>query len=177
MAEFAHNKSVNRATIISPFEEVISTKPRLLVDLVPLPVEARPSADADSFIHHMQQVHEEVWHHISASNDSYKEHADKHRRFVQFEEGDMVMLRNHPERLPPGTNKKLHPRNFGPFKILKKIGPSAYVSDLPPDLGLNATFNVEDLTLYKGHDQDSPSEEHEIQLPAPTDKTVDVLDY
>ena len=53
-----------------------------------------------------------------------------------------------------------------------------HVLDLPANLGLNATFNVEDLTLYKAHDQDSLSKEHEIQLPpspAPADKIVDVL--
>ena len=89
------------------------------------------------------------------------------------------MLRNRPECLSPGANKKLHPHNSGPFKILKKIGPNAYVLDLPPDLGLNAIFNVEDLTLYKGHDHGSPSEEHEIQLPsspAPANQVVDLFD-
>ena len=35
------------------------------------------------------------------------------------------------------------------------------------------------ISLYKGHDHDSPLEEHEIQLPpspAPADQIVDVLD-
>ena len=93
------------------------------------------------------------------------------------------MLRNRPECLSPGANKKLHPHNSGPFKILKKIGPNAYVLDLPPALGLNTTFNLEDLTLYKGHDHDCPSKEHEIQLPPSpppssvlVDQIVDVLD-
>ena len=60
MAEFAYNNSVNRSTGISPFEAVTGTIPHLTADLVPLLVEARPSADADSFIRHMQQVHNYV---------------------------------------------------------------------------------------------------------------------
>ena len=77
----------------------------------------------------MQQVHKEleVRRHILAINDSYKQHVDKHRRFVQFAEGDMVMLRNRPERLLLGANKKMHPHNLGPFKIPKKIGPNTCV--------------------------------------------------
>ena len=109
MVEFAYNNSVTRSTGISLFEAVTSTKSRLPLDLVSLLVEARPSADADIFIRHMQQVHEKVRRHILASNDLYKDHADKCRRFIQFEEGDMVMLRNRLERLPPGANKKCTP--------------------------------------------------------------------
>ena len=140
---------------LSPFEAGIRL--RLPIDLVPLPVEARTSVNADNFIKHTQQIHEEVQRHISVSNDSYKQHADKRRRFVQFAEGDMVMG-NRLKHLPPGANKKLHRRITGLFKILKKIGPNAYALDFPSDLG-HATVNVEDLTLYKGNDQDGTSEE------------------
>ncbi|XXG51306.1 hypothetical protein AAC387_Pa02g5111 [Persea americana] len=66
----------------------------------------------------------------------------------------MVMVRICLERMPPGAYKKLHSRNTGPYKILKKIGSKAYVLDLPSDSGLSSTFNVKDLTLYCGHDTD-----------------------
>ena len=59
------------------------------------------------------------------------------------------MIRLNPERFPPGTIKKLHARGAGPFKILKKIGPNAYVLELPPDMGISTTFNVSDLVEYK----------------------------
>ena len=127
VAEFAYNHSVNQSTRISPFDAVTDIRLRLPVDLVPLPAEARTSVNADTCIRHMQQVHEEVQHHISTSNDAYKHHVDKHRRFIQVAEGDMVMVRNRPKSLPPGANKKLYPRNSGLFKILKKIGPNACV--------------------------------------------------
>lgn len=60
MAEFAYNNSANCSTGISPFEAVTSVRPHLPIDLVPLPLEARPSAEADNFIKHMQQIHDEV---------------------------------------------------------------------------------------------------------------------
>ena len=45
--------------------------------------------------------------------------------------------------------KKLHAHDVGSFKIIKKIGPNAYVLDLPSEFGINPTFNISDLIKYK----------------------------
>ena len=50
---------------------------------------------------------------------------------------------------PSGTVKKLQARSAGPFKVLKRMGPNAYVIDLPHDYGINFSFNIEDLVAYK----------------------------
>ncbi len=44
----------------------------------------------------------------------------------------------------------MHARSARPFKILKRVGPNAYVLDLPPDYGISSTFNTEDLVAFKG---------------------------
>ena len=49
MAEFIYNNSVNKPTGRSPFEVVIGVKPRLPIDLSPLPVEARLSQESERF--------------------------------------------------------------------------------------------------------------------------------
>eukprot|EP00268_Persea_americana_P043980 TRINITY_DN4436_c0_g4_i1.p1 TRINITY_DN4436_c0_g4~~TRINITY_DN4436_c0_g4_i1.p1 ORF type:complete len:110 (-),score=12.84 TRINITY_DN4436_c0_g4_i1:424-753(-) len=54
MAEFAYNNSVNCSTSIPPFEAVTGVRLRLPIDLVPLPLEARPSVEANNFINHIQ---------------------------------------------------------------------------------------------------------------------------
>ena len=59
------------------------------------------------------------------------------------------MIKLRPERFPPGTIKKLHSQSVGPYKIIKKIGPNAYVLELPSDLDISPTFNIFDLTEYK----------------------------
>ena len=59
------------------------------------------------------------------------------------------MIRIRPEQFPPGTVKKLQACSAGPFKVLKRMGPNAYVIDLPHNYGINSSFNIEDLVGYK----------------------------
>ena len=59
------------------------------------------------------------------------------------------MIRIWPEQFPSGTVKKLKARSAGPFKVLKRMGPNAYVIDLPHDYGISSSFNIEDLVAYK----------------------------
>ena len=139
----------------------VSVRVCLLI-FIPLPLEAHPSAKTDNFIKHMQQKHDEVRCHIAASNDIYKDHADKRHCFLEFSEGDMVMVHTDPESLR--ANKKLHPRNA--FKVLKKLSSNANTLELPSDLGIGPVFNVADPTLYRGHDNEEDSEEQAITLSA-----------
>eukprot|EP00268_Persea_americana_P001372 TRINITY_DN10417_c0_g7_i1.p1 TRINITY_DN10417_c0_g7~~TRINITY_DN10417_c0_g7_i1.p1 ORF type:complete len:106 (+),score=19.21 TRINITY_DN10417_c0_g7_i1:143-460(+) len=76
-------------------------------------------------------------------------------------------------------NKKLHPKNKGPFNVLKKLRSNVYTLALPSNIGISPTFNVVDLTLYRGHDNENDSDEQIITLPAalpPPNKIIDVLD-
>lgn len=180
MAEFAYNSSVNRSTGRSPFEIVTGLLPRKPIDLVPLPIQARPSAKAEAFSQHIHDIHDEVRRKIAISNEGYKQHADLWRRFAEFDEGDMVMVRIKPERYPKGVYKKLHSKNAGPFKVLKKISSNAYVLELPNDMRISNVFNIEDLTRYSGHAKNSNWADPVASLPAPKsfqDEIEDVVDH
>ena len=148
IAEFAYNSSVNRSTGHSPFEVVTGHIPRSPIDLAIPSLESRTSESAESFAHHLHALHQEIRRKILISNENYKTSADIHRRTQIFEVGDLVMVRNRPERLPKGGVKKLHARNTGPFKILAKVNDNAYILDLPAGLDVHPTFNVADLTHY-----------------------------
>ena len=59
------------------------------------------------------------------------------------------MIRLRPERFSPGTFKKLYARGAGPFRVVKRVRPNAYVLELPPELGISSTFNISDLAEYR----------------------------
>ncbi|RVW35982.1 putative methyltransferase PMT7 [Vitis vinifera] len=115
-AEFAFNSSTNRTTGYSPFEVAYGLKPKQPVDLIPLPTSVRTSQDGDAFARHIRDIHEKVREKIKISNENYKEAADAHRRYIQFQEGDLVMVRLRPERFHPSTYQKLQAKKAGPFR-------------------------------------------------------------
>ena len=121
-AKFAYNNSVNRITGHSPFEIVTGLKPRQPVDLVHLPVETRTSLEAEEFATHIHHLHEKVRKKIITNNQQYKFNADVHKRNVEFQKGDQVMIRLRPERFPKGGYQKLHSRTVEPYKVLKSLG-------------------------------------------------------
>lgn len=91
----------------------------------------------------------------------------------------MVMVHIRPKRFPKGTYKKLHSKNAGPYKIVKKISSNAYVLELPSNMGFSNVFNVEDLTMYLGHSDHEDKDQAVVHLPlAPHTKedVDDVLD-
>ena len=83
-------------------------------------------------------------------NLKYKTQASLHQRHLDFNVGDYVMIRIRLGWYPSGTVKKLQARSVDPFKVLKKLGPNAYVIDIPSDYGISSTFNIAYLLTFKG---------------------------
>lgn len=164
-AEFAYNCSLNRSTGLSPFEIVTGTKPQVPLDLSSLPTPPCICEGAEDFVKHMQEVHVEVRKRLAISSNKYKQYADLHKRFVEFQPGDLVLIRLRPERFPKGVFQKLHHRRAGPFKILQKLGLNAYHLELPSNLQISPVFNIEDLTAYNGHMEDPVLNSPPINIP------------
>ena len=55
------------------------------------------------------------------------------------------------------------PRAAGPFKVLTKINDNAYILDLPAEFGISTSFNVADLKLYAGEDEELPLRTTSVQ--------------
>ncbi|GKD08866.1 putative reverse transcriptase domain-containing protein [Tanacetum coccineum] len=82
---------------------------------------------------------------LLAARSRQKSYADKRAKPLEFEVGDMVLLKVSPWKgaVRFGKRGKLSPRYIGPFKILARVGPVAYTLELPEELkGIHSTFHV-----------------------------------
>ncbi|WVZ58116.1 hypothetical protein U9M48_008421 [Paspalum notatum var. saurae] len=59
--------------------------------------------------------------------------------------------------------EKMNERADGPFKIIEKINDNAYKLELPPEFGVSPTFNIADLKLYLGEEDELESRTTSLQ--------------
>ena len=78
--------------------------------------------------------------------ERYKKLADRGKKEMVFEEGDLVWVHLRKERFPEQRNNKLKQRADGLFRILKRIGSNAYAVELLEEYNVHPTFNVSDLS-------------------------------
>ncbi|GJX54077.1 putative reverse transcriptase domain-containing protein [Tanacetum coccineum] len=82
---------------------------------------------------------------LLATYSSQKSYADKRLKPLEFEVGDMLLLKVSPWKgvVRFGKRRKLSPCYICPFKVLARIGPVAYTLELPEELkGIHSTFHV-----------------------------------
>jgi len=156
-AEFAFNRTPSKTTRLSPFQVVYGCNPRTPLDLIPLPSQVKFSWEANHRAKEIKDLHTQVRAKIEKVNEHNKVQANKKRRDVQFQPGDLVWIHLRKERFPTKRKSKLLPRSDGPFEVLERINPNAYKVDLPGDYGVSATFNVADLSPYYDEADDLPS--------------------
>ncbi|GJX09495.1 putative reverse transcriptase domain-containing protein [Tanacetum coccineum] len=82
---------------------------------------------------------------LLTARSSQKSYTDRRTKPLEFEVGDMVLLKVSPWKgaVRFGKRGKLSPRYIGQFKILARVGPVAYTLELPKELkGIHSTFHV-----------------------------------
>nr|GEW38204.1 retrotransposon protein, putative, Ty3-gypsy subclass [Tanacetum cinerariifolium] len=85
---------------------------------------------------------------IQTARDRQKSYADLKHKPMDFQVGDMVMLKVSPWKgvVRFGKREKLNPRYIRPFKVLSKVGDVAYRLELPQQLSrVHNTFHVSNL--------------------------------
>jgi hypothetical protein len=87
---------------------------------------------------------------LKVAQDRQKSYAEKNRTNREFKVGDHVFLKVKDNRssLKLGNCTKLATRFFGPFEILERIGPVAYMLALPASMIVHNAFHVSLLKKY-----------------------------
>jgi hypothetical protein len=87
---------------------------------------------------------------LKASQDMQKSYADKNNTHKEFKVVDHVFLKVKANRssLKLGNYSKLAARYCGPFEILERIGPIAYMLALPASMTVHNVFHVSLLKKY-----------------------------
>ncbi|GKC15890.1 putative reverse transcriptase domain-containing protein, partial [Tanacetum coccineum] len=126
LVEFSYNNSYHASIKAAPYEDLYGRKCRS-------PIKNR----------------------LLAARSRQKSYVDKRLKPLEFEVGDMVLLKVSPWKgaVRFGKRGKLSPCYIGPFKVLARIGPVAYTLELPEELkGIHSNFHVSNLKkcLAKG---------------------------
>ena len=79
--------------------------------------------------------------------------ADKHRRDVHFQVGDMVLVKLQPYRqssVQGRATQKLSARYYGPYKVAAKLGQVTYRLELPMNSKVHPVFQVSTMKRVAG---------------------------
>ncbi|GJX87562.1 putative reverse transcriptase domain-containing protein [Tanacetum coccineum] len=140
LVEFSYNNSYHASIKAAPFEALYGRKYRSPVGTSQL--------TGPELIRETTEKIIQIKNRLLTARSRQKSYADVRRKPMEFNVGDMVMLKVSPWKgvIHFGKRGKLSPRYVGPFKIIKRIGPVAYRLELPEKLrGIHNTFHVSNL--------------------------------
>ena len=143
MAKFADNNADSAATTLSPFFMNHGFHPQMSFGPDPTSYEATQQClqaqSAGELTAKMDEILVFAKKHISEAQEVMSRQANKHRKDVDYEIGDMVFLnsRNIKTQRP---SKKLDDKMLGPFKIVAKVG-RAFWLELPRTMLIHNVFH------------------------------------
>jgi len=155
LAEFAHNSWKHETLGKSPHELITGVNPTIQIKI---PQEDTVPATNDRLAV-MKEAQEQA-DQIAAKRTSHD------KPIPEIPEGTEVWLDSKNLKLAMGT-KKLAPKRYGPFKILKKISKVTYKLLLPPSMRIHNVFHFDLLT---------PFTQTETYGPAYSRPTPDLID-
>lgn len=149
-AEYCYNTSYHTSLKCSPFQVVYGREPPSLQSYEPgsarLAAVDKQMKDRDDFL-------AEIKDRLIQAQITMKHQQDKGRRKVEFQVGQWVWVRLQ-QRTAVGvispSHSKLGPRFYGPYKIVKTVGPVFCQLELPTRSRIHDVFHVSLLKKYEG---------------------------
>ncbi|GJY64897.1 putative reverse transcriptase domain-containing protein [Tanacetum coccineum] len=145
LVEFSYNNSYHTSIKAAPFEAPYGHKCRSPICWAEV---GDVQLTGPKIVHETTEKIFQIKKCIQTARDRQKSLADRNRKPMEFQVGDMVMLKVSPWKgvIRFGKRGKLNPRYIAPFKVLAKVGTVAYRLELPDQLSLvHSTFHVSNL--------------------------------
>ena len=135
---------------MSPFKIVYDRDPSSILDYIPA---TTTTEVVDKMLICRQDLLQQLKGNLFKAQKAMKKIANGHRRDLQLNVGDLVLVKLQPYRQISRANQasnKLSARYFSPFKVIKQIGQVAYQLELPSIARIHGVFNVSLLKPYNG---------------------------
>jgi hypothetical protein len=147
LVEFSYNNGYQESLKMSTFESLYSRPCNI-------PIGWNNPVDrimtGPDMLKEMEQQVVQIKQNLKITQDRQKSYANKKRTPRKFKAGDHVYLRVRPMKssLRMGSCAKPTPRYCGPFEILDRVGPVAYILALSPIVKEHNVFHVSLLKKY-----------------------------
>ncbi|GJV88139.1 putative reverse transcriptase domain-containing protein [Tanacetum coccineum] len=145
LVEFSYNNSYHASIKATPYEALYRRKCRSPVCWSKV---EDTQLTGPELIRDTTEKIVQIKNRLLTARSHQKSYADRRSKQLEFEVGDMVLLKVSPWKgaVLFGKQGKLSPRYIRPFKILARVGPVAYTLELPEELkGIHSTFHVSNL--------------------------------
>lgn len=141
-AEYWYNTNYHSSLKTTPFEALYGRAPPVLVR-----GDAHHSAidEVTKLTAERNDMVKELQEQLIKAQERMRTQANKKRRAVEYQVGDMVYLKIQPYKmksLAKRINQKLSPRYYGPYEIVERIGLVAYKLKLPADSKVHPVFHA-----------------------------------
>ncbi|MCO5548846.1 hypothetical protein L7F22_002308 [Adiantum nelumboides] len=170
LLEYAYNNTIHTSTGRTPFE-IIEGRPKV----PPILRTQQQIFAADEYVRDVRDAFQKIKEALQKAQKKQKLATDKHRRRLDLNENDWILLKFPKARLRNTTGKdwqgdkighqkyyaKLARRYYGPFQVLAKINETSFRLKLPEHWKVHNAFHASLLKPYKGEPPVEPNEEEE----------------